>query len=548
MRRADGFDKKPLPKTRPVKTPVFQSAFDAPGSKTTAAASAAPKPSKPLVTIPRFAIPTPSDPPEAGPSKPPSHSQTRNPSFVSADAARARLQNALASSSYSERRQEHPESEPPRKRLKAMIPGEKLRAMVMNARPASPTTLPQKPNTAVALRNRAEDASSSLSPAPKGALSRIPNFIIPQKRSSPASSTFLRPLPPPPVILPPKTQKELKPLSAIRIAQLTNLSTPSGPSEIAALFASLSEPTGFRTPADRELKRGILISPRKGRMDKGKPKFLRNGLAARALSVMSARGRNFCLWEHELEIYLEQRAKRPPSPAPPRSAAGSSLVASSRPRMSAVAILPPDIRLRIKRVVISPEDHFVALRPPSARASAKHPVGIDKGQPVIALAACQILSEGPVDAGARRRNAREKVAREFNALVSGKSALKHEVDVPEMHEGGDEEGAAAPSLPDVDVPPAPETLVLFSVKDSSTISSRLRLDHLKALTGREVRVWKPYFTVDSSPVATLVNAIRESGIVTRTDGGGEPPAQRQRPIEGRILFVTRFCIDPPRTA
>ncbi|KAJ7467167.1 hypothetical protein FB451DRAFT_1260307 [Mycena latifolia] len=151
--------------------------------------------------------------------------------------------------------------------------------------------------------------------------------------SSSKLTTPLKPLAPPPRPAPATASSSdptLRTISTTLIARATDLFTDNGASELASIFLHDQHPDiQFQsTPDDVDERRGIMMSPEKG--GKGKEKFIRNGLAARAAALYDRSHSSLSLWEAEMAHAL------------------SLSVSSSRRGLN------PDMRLRIVHIMHVP--------------------------------------------------------------------------------------------------------------------------------------------------------------------------------------------------
>ncbi|KAJ7121344.1 hypothetical protein C8R43DRAFT_1033922 [Mycena crocata] len=195
-------------------------------------------------------------------------------------------------------------------------------------------------------------ATSSPQPAPR--IPPLPIFPLPASKNAalrqlaplpappvPVASSFkltttFKPLAPPP--LPPSTassDRNLRTISTTLIARATDLFTDNGASELASILLHDQHPDiqFSSTPDDVDERRGIQMSPEKS--GRGKEKFVRNGLAARAAALYDRSHASLALWEAETNHTL------------------SSSAASSRRGLN------PDMRLRIVHIlhIPSPVSH-----------------------------------------------------------------------------------------------------------------------------------------------------------------------------------------------
>jgi hypothetical protein len=276
MQHADGFTRKSRPtSTRSIlAAPAFTSAFSTSEANTSPPVTdqhQTKKSSKPLTAIPRFSgvVPPPEPSNALHGDKPRRADQRPRRPLAEPSISTKKLQSDIfpVQIEYGE---DSSASEPPRKRFKS---GADLRAKLPSpaAFPAHQTHLP-----AVAAQLRPEDAKSS----PVEHLRRLTAPIISNQPSTSALSapTALKPLAHPPIPASAKQhQKALKPVSSTRIAQATDVLTDSGQFEIASMFMNQTESSCFLNQSDKELRRGLLVSPQKGRTEKGKGKYIRYG-------------------------------------------------------------------------------------------------------------------------------------------------------------------------------------------------------------------------------------------------------------------------------
>ncbi|KAJ7656670.1 hypothetical protein B0H17DRAFT_1213726 [Mycena rosella] len=129
--------------------------------------------------------------------------------------------------------------------------------------------------------------------------------------SSSKSTTSLKPLVPPPYPAPaqaPSSDRTLRTISTTLIARATDLFTDNGASELASIFLHDQHPDiqWQSAPDDVDERRGIMMSPEKA--GKGKEKFLRNGLAARAAVLYDRSHSSLSLWEAEMAHSLSSSA------------------------------------------------------------------------------------------------------------------------------------------------------------------------------------------------------------------------------------------------
>lgn len=110
--------------------------------------------------------------------------------------------------------------------------------------------------------------------------------ILPELQHTPASAT----------------NKEMRTISTTHIARATDISTDSGVSELASIFLHDQHPDILllnEPGASVHHMRGLDLSPEK--KGKGRAKFIRNGLAARASNLFDRSHTSLILWQKELE-------------------------------------------------------------------------------------------------------------------------------------------------------------------------------------------------------------------------------------------------------
>ncbi|KAF9269676.1 hypothetical protein L218DRAFT_283305 [Marasmius fiardii PR-910] len=140
----------------------------------------------------------------------------------------------------------------------------------------------------------------------------------------------IRPATPPP-------EKPMKTIGTTRVALATDISS-DGAAELASILLQQhhveGESDGHQVP---ESKWGLQVSPQKGRQNVHGPgvnKFIREGLAAQASSILSHLDTSLALWSKEISMQFS-------------ALSGGSLTSSSR--------LPkPDLRLQIVRIIHTP--------------------------------------------------------------------------------------------------------------------------------------------------------------------------------------------------
>ncbi|KAJ7761001.1 hypothetical protein B0H16DRAFT_1312438 [Mycena metata] len=121
----------------------------------------------------------------------------------------------------------------------------------------------------------------------------------------------LKPLVPPtlPAPVTPSSDRTLRTISTTLIARATDLFTDNGASELASIFLhDQHSDMQFPSSDDVDERRGIMMSPEKG--GKGKEKFMRHGLAARAAALYDRSHASLSLWEAEMAHTLTSSSRR----------------------------------------------------------------------------------------------------------------------------------------------------------------------------------------------------------------------------------------------
>lgn len=119
----------------------------------------------------------------------------------------------------------------------------------------------------------------------------------------------LKPLALPPLVLPqqpPSPSKNMRTILTTSVAQAIDPTKDGTGAELLALFLQQHGHT-FTSSTDRELQRGIMVSPRKRSHGKD-PKFIRGGLAERAQRHLSSKQTDFALWKRQIEKKLESNS------------------------------------------------------------------------------------------------------------------------------------------------------------------------------------------------------------------------------------------------
>ncbi|EIW76712.1 hypothetical protein CONPUDRAFT_84659 [Coniophora puteana RWD-64-598 SS2] len=151
--------------------------------------------------------------------------------------------------------------------------------------------------------------------------------------------------------------RNMKTIMSTRVAQITDPTKDGGAAEVLSLFLQ-QHGHSFMSSADRELQRGVMVSPDKRSKGGKEPKFIRGGLAERAQHVISGTQTNYTLWRRQMEQKLES---------------GST------------ARLSPDVRFKVLKVL-----HILRSQDkPGARAPRAHPAS--SSAPRCGLALCVLV-------------------------------------------------------------------------------------------------------------------------------------------------------------
>ncbi|KAH7924447.1 hypothetical protein BV22DRAFT_1066783 [Leucogyrophana mollusca] len=123
--------------------------------------------------------------------------------------------------------------------------------------------------------------------------------------STSKSTTSLKPLalPPLPDHRPTSPQKNMTTILTTSVAHATDPTKEGGGAEILSLFLQ-QHGHNFTSHTDRELQRGVMVSPDKRGRGK-EPKFIRGGLAERAQHLMTCSRTDFALWRRQMEQKIE---------------------------------------------------------------------------------------------------------------------------------------------------------------------------------------------------------------------------------------------------
>ncbi|KAH7911792.1 hypothetical protein BJ138DRAFT_1149791 [Hygrophoropsis aurantiaca] len=127
--------------------------------------------------------------------------------------------------------------------------------------------------------------------------------------STSKSAVSLKPLVPPPVPArrPASPQKHLKTILTTDVAQATDPTKEGGGAEILSLFLQ-QHGHSFTSHTDRELQRGVMVSPDKRSRGK-EPKLVRGGLAERAQHHMACSRTDLSLWRRQMEQKIDSSAR-----------------------------------------------------------------------------------------------------------------------------------------------------------------------------------------------------------------------------------------------
>lgn len=203
--------------------------------------------------------------------------------------------------------------------------------------------------------------------------SRLPPPLPPVPSSSRKKAISLKELPTPLITPRPAPTKPMKTISTTRVARATDLTTDDGNAELLSIF--LQDHDHDPTPMDRELQRGLQVSPRKGGTKGKGPKFIRGGLAERASHQLSNTHTALALWQKETEVLSRSSRRLTPDlrlvilkilhtaqhsdPSASANPSKSGLALCGRPNpidglsdelylvlLSFATILPPDARVR----------------------------------------------------------------------------------------------------------------------------------------------------------------------------------------------------------
>ncbi|KAH0834020.1 hypothetical protein J3R83DRAFT_11256 [Lanmaoa asiatica] len=232
--------------------------------------------------------------------------ETRNP-FVDFDVPR---ELEAGPSKLSVPKQQSKPPHPPRaaKADKALPPLKVLKPPVFLHPPVVPPQTTNVPPSSKAV-NSSFRPTLKLSPAP----SEKPRSILkppPVPLPSPTKpSVPLKPLAPPPrpEHCPASPKKPMKTILTTNVAQATDPTKEGAGAELLSLFLQ-QHGHNFTSSTDRELQRGVMVSPDKRSRGKD-PKFIRGGLAERFQHRISCAKTDFALWRRQIEQKMESGSK-----------------------------------------------------------------------------------------------------------------------------------------------------------------------------------------------------------------------------------------------
>ncbi|KAI9571858.1 hypothetical protein HD554DRAFT_2016088 [Boletus coccyginus] len=172
------------------------------------------------------------------------------------------------------------------------------------APPAVPQTAKVEPS------NKPGAILSSLQPTLKlpPTSSEKPRSILkppPLPVPSTKPSVPLKPLAPPPLPehRPTSPKKPMKTILTTNVAQATDPTKEGTGAELLSLFLQ-QHGHNFTSSTDRELQRGVMVSPDKRSRGKD-PKFIRGGMAERFQHRISCTKTDFVLWRRQMERKME---------------------------------------------------------------------------------------------------------------------------------------------------------------------------------------------------------------------------------------------------
>ncbi|KAF9238383.1 hypothetical protein BU15DRAFT_75316 [Melanogaster broomeanus] len=289
----DGFQKPKSTYKPPESITKFVSTFDA----HTPRRDAPPSPIKP--------VGQPSTPPNRKPASRPNRDRPQN-SFVGLDMPKE-AQAGPSRVPISKRRLKptsfaHP-PHAPSKEGKLVTPLKVLKPPVL-MHPAPSRAL--EANSITALQPALQPPTTT-SDKPRSILKPPPMPIA----SSSKLTAPLKPLAPPPILphRPASPQKNMKTILNTTVARATAPTKDGAGAELLSLFLQ-QHGHSFTSSTDRELQRGVAVSPDKRSRGKD-PKFVRGGLAERAQHRMSCAKTDFVLWKRQMEQKVESGSKCP---------------------------------------------------------------------------------------------------------------------------------------------------------------------------------------------------------------------------------------------
>ncbi|KAF5373802.1 hypothetical protein D9758_000831 [Tetrapyrgos nigripes] len=338
----DGFSKPRSSTTPKITAPVFESAFDTPqtrkrlpltNTKPTSNETFRPaitgdvgpqsEKRRPLVSgIPKFIVGSSRDTPNSVSSKPTSSSRSNKSSSTSLDILKPFLQGAPSPFDTPSKPPSKSNAVPiplPQPQPHVSKPTSNLRKLVAPSIP-----VPETPASKLHLRTLAPPVipspvtpvSSSSKPTSKLKPLHPPviSSVVPETPSKP-----LKGLPSQLSLLQPNLNPNqlLKTIGTTRVARATDLSLSSaegGTAELASIFLHDAHSEIVKEPQDEpESQRGLNVSPQKGSGvgtvaaygghggGKG-PKFIKDGLAAKASMILSYANTSLALWTNEFSV------------------------------------------------------------------------------------------------------------------------------------------------------------------------------------------------------------------------------------------------------
>ncbi|KAG8215272.1 hypothetical protein J3R82DRAFT_8828 [Butyriboletus roseoflavus] len=134
-----------------------------------------------------------------------------------------------------------------------------------------------------------------------------PPVPIPSSTKPPVPLKPLAPPPPLPEHHSASPKKHMKTILTTNVAQATDPTKEGASAELLSLFLQ-QHGHSFTSSTDRELQRGVMVSPDKHSRGKD-PKFVRGGLAERFQHRISCAKTDFTLWRRQMEQKIESGSK-----------------------------------------------------------------------------------------------------------------------------------------------------------------------------------------------------------------------------------------------